>query len=262
MQKDILVAIMEDDLFSRNWMSLLLVRDWRIRLMGDIPDIKELTYFLDNSNSRVDILVADVDVFGTEFNFPSFLSAVREHNPDLKILCTGVRAEEHIIKYMNDENCCGYLLKQEIGFSLGWAISFAYDNHWLFTSSTLAKAHKMNLPIPSNKMVLAGRVDFPGFTDRETEVAKLAIIFSLGRRDLAEALKISDQWSYGMVSELYAKLGLGDILSGEVDPITYLGDNPVLLDRFQKIVDKLSPNKKAKDLETLAFHFLTMPEIL
>ena len=29
MPKDILVSIMSDDIFARNWMSLLVVRDWR-----------------------------------------------------------------------------------------------------------------------------------------------------------------------------------------------------------------------------------------
>jgi hypothetical protein len=262
MQKDILVAILEDDLFSRNWMALLLVRDWRTRLMGEISNLSELILFLEKPVTKVHILLMDVDVIGNEPDFPGVIRSLKKYDHGVKILCTGVRTDDRVIKSIENDAFCGYILKHEIGYSLGWAISFAYEDHFIFTPSTYAQAIKLGIPLSATKMVLAGRAEMPGFSDRESEVARLAFIFSLGRRDLAEELKISDQWSYGMVSELYAKLGIGDILSGEVDPIHYLGDNPILLDRFKKIVDKIGPSRKAKDIEALAFHFLTMPEIL
>lgn len=35
MARDILVSIMSDDDFARNWMSLLVVRDWRTRVVSE-----------------------------------------------------------------------------------------------------------------------------------------------------------------------------------------------------------------------------------
>lgn len=261
MLKDILVAIIEDDLFSRNWMALLLVRDWRTRVIAEVTDRQELTNFLANDQSRIDILLVDVDFFGQVFNFTEIYQEMAKHQKQYKVLCTGVKADKHILKQLNTETCCGYILKHEIGYSLGWALSFAAEGNWLFTPGTFDLANKMNFNVPVNKMILKGRSHFPGFSDHETEVARLAIIFSLGRRDLADELKISDQWSYGLVSELYTKLGLGEILSGEVDPLLYLGNNPVLQFHFREIVDQLGTSKKARDLETLAFHLLTLPNI-
>jgi len=262
MDKDILVAIIEDDLFSRNWMSLLLVRDWRTRVMGEVTSSYELATFLEGTNSRIDILLTDVDIFGGDYNYNDICQTIKNHDHEMKILCTGVRAEERVFKQIDNEMCCGYILKQEIGYSLGWALSFASDGNWLLTPGTLEAAHRMNYRLPNNKMILSGRKSIPGFTERESEVARLAFIFSLGRRDLADELKISEQWSYGLVSELYEKLGLGDILSGEVDPVAYLGDNTIIQQHFKDIMAQLGTSKKAKDLETLAFHFMTMPDIL
>ena len=262
MQKDILVATMEDDLFSRNWMALLMVRDWRTRLIEEITSLNELRVILENPTTNLDILLLSVDRLANETNLRDLIKLIENTKSKMKILCTGVHCQENIYKYLNNDVVCGYMLKNEIGYALAWAISFAFEGNWIYTSSTLAMAMKLNAPIMQQKMVLAGRTEFPGFSDREAEVARLAFIFSLGRRDLAGELKISDQWSYGMVSELYSKLGLGDILSGEVDPIHYLGDNPVLLDRFKGIIEKIGPSRKAKDIEALAFHFMTMPEIL
>jgi hypothetical protein len=102
---------------------------------------------------------------------------------------------------------------------------------------------------------------FPTLSERQEEIARLAIIFSIGRRDLADELKISDQWSYGMVSELYSRLGLEDLFSGKLDPACFVGNDPVILAHLEEILDELGSSKKARDLETLAFHLVTMPII-
>jgi hypothetical protein len=120
----------------------------------------------------------------------------------------------------------------------------------------------MGMPLPSNKLILDGRKILPGFTDHQADVARMAIIFSLGRRDLADELKISEQWSYGLVSELYTKMGLKEILSGEVDLFSYIGESPIIRHHFEEILAQLGSSNKARDLETLAYHVLTMPEIL
>jgi hypothetical protein len=123
-------------------------------------------------------------------------------------------------------------------------------------------AVKMNASLPSNKLLVDGRKQLPGFTDHEAEVARFAFIFSLGRRDLADELKISEQWSYGLVSELYEKMGLSDILSGDVDLFSYIGESEIIRSHFTEIMEQLGTSKKARDLETLAYHLITMPEIL
>ena len=89
-----------------------------------------------------------------------------------------------------------------------------------------------------------------------------AFIFSAGRRELADELKISEQWSYGLVSELYKKMGLTDIIAGEVDLFSYIGKSEIIKNKFAEIIDELGASKKAKDMETLAYHVLTMPEII
>ena len=162
---------------------------------------------------------------------------------------------------MQNLNCFGYINKNEIRFSLSWAISLAAEGNFVLTRSTFDLFNQANYILPQNKLILKGRDFFLGLTDRENEVAKLAIIFSLGRRDLADELKISDQWCYGLVSELYTKLGIGDILSGDVDPSIFFGESKVINDHYKEIITQLKTSTKARDLETLAFHLLTMPII-
>jgi DNA-binding NarL/FixJ family response regulator len=262
MIKDIMVAILEDDVFSRSWMSLLMVRDWRTRLVGEVANRVELCDFLDNAYQPVDILIFDVDLFGEDFSIDDICENLTERNQNTKLLLTGVQPEEHIVRQIDHKRVCGYVLKHEVGYSLSWIISFAYDGHWVLTPGTMNLACQMSFLLPHNLMVLDGRKKIPGFTEHETEVARMAFIFSLGRRDLADELKISEQWSYGLVSELYEKMGLSDILSGEVDLFSYIGESKIIQTHFEEIMAQLGTSKKARDLETLAYHVLTMPEVI
>jgi len=262
MNKDILVAILEDDVFSRNWMALLMVRDWRTRLIAEFTTRVQLCEFLEKSYQPFDLLIIDVDLFGEEFTIGEICESLDQSKSDARILLTGIRPEARIIRQLDDPRVCGYVLKHEVGYSLSWVITFAYDGSMVYTPSTYDLAIDMNCPLPDNKLVLDGRKHLPGFTEHEAEVARFAFIFSLGRRDLADELKISEQWSYGLVSELYEKMGLSDILSGEVDLFSYIGESEIIRSHFQEIIEQLGSSKKARDLETLAYHLITMPEIV
>jgi DNA-binding NarL/FixJ family response regulator len=262
MNKDILVAILEDDVFSRNWMALLMVRDWRTRIVGEFSNQVELCSFLNEGITSFDILLLDVDLLNEKFTISNICQNLNKANTTCKILLTGVAPNHKIIQHLADQRISGYVTKEEVGFSLSWIITFAYEGHWLTTPGTMKLLNNANFLMPEDSLVVDGRNSLPGFTDHEAEVARLAFIFSLGRRDLADELKISEQWSYGLVSELYKKMGLTEILSGEEDLFSYIGESAIIRRHFEEILDQLGSSKKARDLETLAYHLLTMPEIL
>jgi len=260
--KDILVTILEDDVFSRNWMSLLLVRDWRTRLMGEFTSMVDFCAFLDQENQDFDILILDVDFLGDEISVESLCEKLIQKGHQAKVLLIGVHPNHRLINVLSEDLIRGYILKEEVGYSLSWVISLIYDGRWVLTPSIMGMANRLNYQLPKNKTIVKGRLSVPGFTDHEAEVAKMAIIFSLGRRDLADELKISEQWSYGLVSEIYSKMGLSEILSGEEDLFSYINENVVIRHHFEEILAQLNTSKKARDLETLAYHLITMPEIL
>ncbi len=262
MQKDILVGILEDDVFSRHWMALLMVRDWRTRLMGEFSNQIELCEFLNGSFQSLDVLILDVDLFGEDFSVGEICQNLTDTKRSTKILLTGVNPNPRIIRHLDSDQIVGYVLKQEVGFSLSWMITFAYEGECVLTPGVLKMANDLRFSLPENRLILDGRKKLPGFTDHEADVARMAIIFSLGRRDLADELKISEQWSYGLVSELYKKMGLSDILSGEVDLFSYIPESPIIRSHFQEILDELGTSTKARDMETLAYHLITMPEIV
>lgn len=260
MNKDILVAILEDDLFSRNWMALLLVRDWRTRVIGEFASQAGLFSYLNRSDLKFDVLVLNVDPIVEHFSIDEICQTLSRFRHPSKVLLTGIKADQKVVRQIKEEcaNVRGYVLKGEAGYSLSWVITFIDEGYWVMTPGTCDLFAKM----PHNPLILEGRQTLPGFTDHEAEVARMAFIFSLGRRDLADELKISKQWSYSLVSELYKKLGLPEIISGEVDLFSYIGENSIIRKKFHEIIKQLGSSKKARDMETLAYHLLTMPEII
>jgi len=262
MPKDIFVGILEDDVFSRNWMALMLVRDWRTRLIGEFSNQVELCEFLEGNHPPLDVLIIDVDLFGEHFTVDEICHSLGKDRQSVKILLTGVRPELRVLRQIQDERVSGYVLKEEIGYSLSWVIAFLAQGYWVLTPGTHHLAFENNHQLPENKLIVKGCKNLPGFTDHEAEVARFAFIFSLGRRDLADELKISEQWSYGLVSEIYKKMGLGEILSGEVDLFSYLPESPIIRGHFEDILEQLGSSTKARDMETLAYHLMTLPEVL
>lgn len=262
MTKDILVAILEDDVFARNWMALLMVRDWRTRLVGEFGTQHEFFTFIENPVQPFDILILDTDLFGEQFTIDEICQPLAAKRPDVKILLTGNQPNLNVLRQVANQRVYGYVLKSDVGYSLSWVITFVYEGHRVFSPGTQKIAYDSNFILPPNAVVLDGRKSIPGFTDHEAEVARMAFIFSVGRRDLADELKISEQWSYGLVSELYKKMGLSDIIAGEVDLFSYIGESAIIKNKFKEIIDQLGTSKKARDMETLAYHLLTMPEII
>lgn len=261
MKRDILVGLYSEDTYALNWMSLLIVRDWRTRVCLEASSMIELQDGLKAEHQNLDLIILDLDRIG---NLRQIASVIKEYSQNTKkkpkVIALGSQPSLAFFKEIEHDLIAGYLLKNEISLSLGWAVTFADEGYQVFTPRAVDIAWDAGFPISKNKLELHSR-NYPGLTERQGEIARLAIIFSLGRRDLADELKISDQWSYGVVSELYTHLGLGDILFENQEFNSILENDKVIKIHIDRILEDLGTSKKARDLETLAFHLLTMPII-
>ena len=104
----------------------------------------------------------------------------------------------------------------------------------------------------------------------------MLFIFSMERHEFADEEEITEDFSYGVVSALYEKMGLNGILdilkeekaenkilNGEPTAEQYFGNHPAVMVHLKQTLEylKSTNTKKAKDKETLAFHWLTLPDI-
>ncbi len=173
-------------------MALLMVRDWRTRLVGEFGTRVELCQFLEKGFQPFDVLVLDVDLFGEDFTIAEICDELTQRKNHSRILLTGIQPEERIIRQMNSDRVCGYVLKHEVGYSLSWIITLHLMDPGCFSPGTMDLAVKMNATLPPTSFWLTAENNCRGSQTMRLEVARFAFIFSLGRRDLADELKISD----------------------------------------------------------------------
>lgn len=258
MPRSIHVVIVEPDFFARNWMALILARDWRTRVVGEVENLRELEALLGKCSESVDVILVNSDANGQQLPINRLQEIAAPRFPQARIIWTSTAPQEGILRGALAAGHAGYLLKSEVRFSLAWALVFAQER-FVLTPGLYRMAGGSGLP--AGTAVLDGRKNINRLTEHEAEVARMALIFSMERRDLSDEMGISKDWSYGLVSGLYHKLGLEEILKKEVDPEAYLGSHALINAHLKEILEMMGNSPKARDMETLAFHLLTMPEI-
>lgn len=264
MPKDIHIVLIEDDLYARDLMSLLLTRDWRTRIVGEAgseDDVKEL---FDHLTQKTDAILLDTEVpEDPEWPFRVCeLGQAMDVKP--KIITTATRANQDVLKKLISGKFDGYLIKREVRYSLATAITLAVKmNKFVVTPSVYRLALRQRIALPDNTVILDGSKPVANLTPRESEVARLAILFNLAHRDLSDELVIRADQVSKYVSAAYTKLGLDEILSKTTSANVFFQDELVLA-HFEQILTRVegsASKRKTSDMATLAFHLLTVPEL-
>lgn len=184
---------------------------------------------------------------------------IQENAP--KVICIGTTASAEVLQLAIHQDLSGYILEAEILYSLAWVPDLAVRGYWVMTPGIAHLAARGNLLLPQNSLIVDGCNPYCKLSKQDTNLARLALIFSMERRNLADELRVTENWGYGLVSALYKKMGLEEILSGELDPEAWFYNNPILQEHLNNLMRELEKSGKAHDLETLAYHLLTTPEI-
>lgn len=265
MNRVIRVLLAEDDFYARNWMEVLLRRDLRTRVVREVNGPVNLSAALEDTNhhrERIDLILIDTDIPQDPRWLAEVLRSREKHNSKAAILLTGCTPNPHVARLRALPYFAGYLLKDEICYSLAWAVSFANEGRIVVTPGVRDLFGGSDL-LPPGSLVLDGRKPFIHFSKSDFDRARMAFIFSMERNELADELGISEDFTYGVVSALYDKMGLDDVLNGDATPEQYFGSHPTLIDYLRRTMEDLkrTGSKKAKNKETLAFHLITMPDI-
>lgn len=264
MAKDIRVLIIEDDPYAQDLMSLLLTRDWRTRVVAEVSNKAELNDLLKQGNLKLDVVVVDTEIPGKP-ELPFELAATVQDLPSHPaILYTSTDGSPNPIERMMQAGRGGYVLKGELLYALASAVSMVSAGKYVITPGV--ERFLAGLDYDNDIRILDGRKQWTAFTPREREVIRLAMIFNLAIRDMADELVLSHGWVSEVISMIYLKLGLREILTGESALEDYFEDEAVLA-HCRAITQRGEASagdkklRKAPWMSTLAFHLLTIPEI-
>jgi DNA-binding NarL/FixJ family response regulator len=264
MQKDLNIMLVEDDTYARDFMSMLLRRDWRTRVLGEYGSHTglELRQALRSATAQVDILIVDTEVANDEAWPAKVFQMTRALPRPPIILYTCTAPEPRVLSRILETRGGGYIVKNEILYALAAAASAAARGQFVITPGVLIVSGQLELP--AQTLVMDGTLPVAEFTPREKDLTRLGLLFNLAQRDIADDLFISTDFVAEVMSQVYEKLGLRKILSGEQALEDYFQDEK-LQGRCREILEQYAaggnrPGRKAPGMATLAFHLLTVPE--
>ena len=259
------VVIIEDDPFSRDMLVKLLSRDWRTRVVGTFDSLSRKSFedFIRDPINHIDTIILDTEVpCDPRWPLEAFGSVCSLAEPPKQILlCT-----MPVSRYWNDillNHPCygGYLVKQEVLYTIPAVVKLVESDHIVITKSVLnfsAPVHRKK-----NMLLVDGAQPIQGFTNRELEILRLGVLFNHSQRDIADELVISRDWISEVLGSIYEKLQIREIISGEI-PLENVFHEEAILSRVKQILDQHDVNKKknlrkVSWLNTLAFHLVTIP---
>jgi DNA-binding NarL/FixJ family response regulator len=264
MPKDINVLVVEEDLYSRDMMTMLLTRDWRTRVVAELPNYEMIGDFIAQPLQKLDVILIGLETpRENEWPFQVIEDTLTLPDPPV-IVYAGTNVRWDVSRYLEQPTFGGYLLKSEIAYSIAAAVAYAHQGDCVITPGVCGLIRNQSL----NKRVLIvdGSQKAADFSRRESEIIHLGILFNMSQRDMADELLIGTDWISETMSHVYEKLGLHELLNGQVSLRLYF-DDELILSHFEKILAraKKSPTpgklRKAPWMSTLAFHLLTVPEV-
>lgn len=264
MKKELNVIIVEDDPYARDFMSMLLRRDWRTHVVGEFSSLSgmELKQALRSSTPRIDILLLDTEVANDESWPAKVVQMTRALPRPPLIVFTCTSPEPQVLERILDAKGGGYIAKNEILYALATAITAAAKGQFVITPGVLIVAGRLDLP--EHTVIMDGTMPVASFTSREKDLTRLGLLFNLAQRDIADDLIISTDFVAEVMGQIYEKLGVRKILDGEKELESFFQDEK-LQERCREILEQYAANgsrvgRKAPGMSTLAFHLLTVPE--
>lgn len=263
MKKELNVVIVEDDPYARDFISMILRRDWRTRVVGEFGcnSAMALQHALRSQTNRVDLLLVDTEAPEDE-TWPLKVQQITRalpHPPIIVYTCTS--PEPRQLGRILETKGSGYLVKGEILYGLASALTAAAKGQFVMTPGILIIAGRLQLP--QNALMMDGTVPVADFTPREKDLTRLGLLFNLAQREIADDLIVSTDFVAEVMGQVYEKLGLKALVSGDKDPESCFEDEK-LLTRYRQILqqsaDGTKPGRKIAQMSTLAFHLLTVPD--
>jgi DNA-binding NarL/FixJ family response regulator len=257
-EKILRVLVVSNDKFARNWITQLLMRDWRTQVTEEIDRLDDLLGDLDSTRSKfLDVAVIDTD--NIDFELSDLLESLEKI--ELKFLLLSKVPDEELFSLINLPHFRGYLTKEKSDISLPWALHFAYQGFLVF-SDDITSFNSFPTYVNRRKYLILSDIEALDYlTPSENRIAQLALVFSMSRGNLADELMLSPGSSTTMVSNLYNALGVNDLLKGN-DWIRFkLDENPLISSHLEQKGENSYTTNKNSNKETLAYHVYTKPKV-
>ena len=256
------VTIMSGDPFVRMSIHKLLATDWRTQVLNICSDPGSLSK-TQSTIKQADFLVLDINPEDQSL-YTTYLKRHGDKNWFFKntVIITN-QAQTFDKSLFTSHQVRGILIKNEIMFGLAWALDFAHRGYWVMSPGIENELVYRNIPLPHNHMVLRSDPSLYCFSPRQLEAIWLGIILGLDRRIIAREMDITEGTSYGLISAVYRRLGVDELLNGEAELEDYIPEQGTIKNALASAQSQVlaSGSTHIRDKSELVFHLLTCPDL-
>jgi DNA-binding NarL/FixJ family response regulator len=262
--------IIENDPFASDMMMLLLARDYRTHVVGELSTRGDLSVFdsllnlreakkLNKKDAEFDYFdidpkqPVDVIILGTEVpqdvDLPiKVMEKFSKWIKPPKILCTCTYPDIKMLQKLSRYGCfSGYLVKSDVLYSIASAVCLAANGYSVITPRVCPLLEKGDLQkFPGETLIISSHNDGKKIRKSEkmkVDILRLNLIFNLPIYDIHDELSATEKYIAQVISKGYSNLQISDIVSGtitlnELFANPYI-DNEKIIDHYQKIINDL-----------------------
>lgn len=200
--------IIEEDSFACDFSALLLARDWRTQVIGQLSDKRELNHYL--GQTAIDVLIWGVgnDDLSERNHLQLLYKTMNATYPQPLILYTFTIPQQLTLnRLLPTPQCRGYFWRKEVGYCLAKVISLVkQENSWVI-SPAMAQFNFPTLQSGPPTILTDKYQQLMGLCPlREQQVLRFSVLFDMSHRDIGEELGISETESRKALSRAYKRL--------------------------------------------------------
>lgn len=290
--------IIEDDPFSSNMTAMLLAKDFRTHVIGELPTRINLSVFDTLANLRkakkiqkeqlefeyfnitlglpIDVVILDTEVPWDKDLPIKVLEKLSTWSTPPKVLLTCTYPDPNMLEKVSSYGCfSGYVVKSEVLYCIASAVCLAANGYIVITPQicTHLEAGKFEkfpgkilvLSLPSEKKTRSnGKLGL--------NIIRLKLIFNLPQSEIKEELFTTEEYVSQVIHNKYSDLHMSEIVSEDrvledLFSNPYI-DNKKIIEYYQKLIPEVlakradkKRNSKFRNMDTLAFHLMTRPHI-
>lgn len=250
------VLLVEPNFYSREFIKMLLLHDWRTTIGEHVDNCVQAQHFLEQNPNLIDaILISD--------NFHQTLHWTNKKifDQSIPILFVGNhRINVKILNCLFQNGYGGYVAKNDLEYSVAQAINLITQKNFVVTPTINKQIQTLYTPKSRPKITnLYKSKEIILLEDKfEQEIIKLFVIYNFSRKMISKKLHMSLSTIGQMISRLYGELNIESYLNR-----TILFEDE-LLNFLLEVELKSNKNKgieKNNNLkQSIAFHILTTLE--
>jgi DNA-binding NarL/FixJ family response regulator len=204
-QRDILVFIVEHDIYARQAIASYLSWDRRTRVVGRASTVHEMFAYLqaDPIQAHLDAVVLDTRLAADAPGLEATVEVVRYRFPDTIVICLAHGPDRALALAAAHAGASAYLTREEVGVGIANAVRFVLRGPFVVTQDVYDLGGRDGgVGIPSIRM-LPNRRHYPRLTERIEQALWLCVLEGLPAELAAEEMGVSTNTVRSYIKEGY-----------------------------------------------------------